>query len=110
MKVNINMMIQVKEAALEQLQKIQFSKNEGIRILTEQEQSCSLFTDYNLAVSTANDGDEIIENQKIPFIISEYTKGILPEKVYLNYSPNLGYKLYSDEEILKANMQLKRQK
>ncbi|MCU9594766.1 iron-sulfur cluster biosynthesis family protein [Caldibacillus thermolactis] len=101
------MEIVLREDAKTQLSNIKFKENEGIRITTEQENSCSLFVDYTLFKDKQKDNDTVIVTEGIPFIISESTKEILPEKVYLNFVNPTGYKLYTDEEILKANMRLK---
>ena len=101
------MEIVLREDAKTQLSNIKFKENEGIRITTEQENSCFLFVDYALFKDKQKDNDTVIVTEGIPFIISESTKEILPEKVYLNFVNPTGYKLYTDEEILKANMRLK---
>lgn len=101
------MEIILRENAKIQLSNINIGENEGIRIITEQELSCSLFVDYTLVKDKEKDGDHKIVSDGIQFFISESTKQILPKKVYLNFDHTTGYKLYTDEEILKANMRLK---
>lgn len=99
------MIIHINDSALTELQKINFQSGEGIRIQTEQEHSCSLFTDYQLVVDQKTAEDEIIYSEEIPFIVSKTTKEILPAKIYLSYQ-QIGFKLYSDEEILKTNIRI----
>jgi len=102
------MNIIIRETALESLSKLHFNESEGIRIVTNQEKSCTLFVDYQLTIDQHTEDDEIIVSDGIPFIISSDTKNILPEKIYISYNGIYGYKLSSDEQILKANIDLKK--
>ena len=44
------LIIEIKDKALEQIKKHHMQQDEGIRISTEQELSCSLFTDYTMTL------------------------------------------------------------
>lgn len=86
------MEIILREDAINQLSKISFKENEGIRIATEQEQSCSLFVDYTLIKDQQKDSDLKILANGISFLLSKSTKEILPERLYINFVNPTGYK------------------
>ncbi|MFJ7746641.1 iron-sulfur cluster biosynthesis family protein [Peribacillus sp. NPDC097295] len=101
------MNIELKKAAVEQLKKVDFKENEGIRIEAIYLGSCSIYVEHELKIDKQNKDDEKFIIDRVPILISNESKKHLPKKVFLNYSDNLGYKLYSDEETLKYNLQLK---
>lgn len=100
------MIIEVREPAIQQIEKLQLQENQGICIETEQERSCTLFVDYQLVVKTITDSDKIIEVEGVRFIIPKHTEKLLPEKVYLTYSNESAFKLFSNEEILKTQLSI----
>lgn len=104
------MNIELKKAAVEQLKKVNFKENEGIRIEAIYLGSCSIYVEHELKIDKQNKDDEKFIIDGVTILISKESKKHLPKKVFLNYSDNLGYKLYSDEETLKYNLQLKRVK
>jgi Fe-S cluster assembly iron-binding protein IscA len=102
------MNIEIKEAAIEQLLKVNYKENEGVRIEAIYVGSCSIYVEHELKIDNKNEDDERFIIAGIPILISSESKKHLPEKVFLNYSNGLGYKLYSDDETLRYNLQLKR--
>ncbi|MCY8938637.1 MULTISPECIES: iron-sulfur cluster biosynthesis family protein [Peribacillus] len=100
--------IEIKEAAIEQLLKMNYKENEGVRIEAIYVGSCSIYVEHELKIDNKNEDDERFIINGIPILISSESKKHLPDKVFLNYSDGLGYKLYSDDETLRYNLQLKR--
>ncbi|MDP9741256.1 UNVERIFIED_ORG: Fe-S cluster assembly iron-binding protein IscA [Bacillus sp. B2I3] len=100
--------IEIKEAAIEQLLKMNYKENEGIRIEAIYVGSCSIYVEHELKIDNKNEDDERFIIAGVPILISSESKKHLPDKVFLNYSDGLGYKLYSDDETLRYNLQLKR--
>ncbi|MGN7395879.1 iron-sulfur cluster biosynthesis family protein [Peribacillus frigoritolerans] len=100
--------IEIKEAAIEQLLKMNYKENEGVRIEAIYVGSCSIYVEHELKIDNKNEDDERFIINGVPILISSESKKHLPDKVFLNYSDGLGYKLYSDDETLKYNLQLKR--
>lgn len=102
------MQIEIKQAAVEQLKKVDYRENEGIRIEAIYLGSCSIYVEHELKIDNQNNDDEKFNIDGVPILISSESKKHLPDKVFLNYSDTLGYKLYSNEETLRYNLQLKR--
>ena len=102
------MNIVIKEDALKQLKKVDFKENEGVRIEAIYVGSCSVYVDHELKIDQKNEDDEKLLIDGIPILLSSETKKYLPDRLYLNYNDTLGYKLYSDEETFRYNLQLKR--
>ncbi|MGM1032953.1 MAG: iron-sulfur cluster biosynthesis family protein [Bacillota bacterium] len=100
--------IEIKEAAIEQLLKVNYKENEGVRIEAIYVGSCSIYVEHELKIDNKNEDDERFIIAGVPILISSESKKHLSDKVYLNYSDGLGYKLYSDDETLRYNLQLKR--
>lgn len=100
--------IEIKEAAIEQLLKMNYKENEGVRIEAIYVGSCSIYVEHELNIDNKNEDDERFIIAGVPILISSESKKHLPDKVFLNYSDGLGYKLYSDDETLRYNLQLKR--
>jgi Fe-S cluster assembly iron-binding protein IscA len=100
--------IEIKQAAIEQLLKMNYKENEGVRIEAIYVGSCSIYVEHELKIDNKNEDDERFIIAGVPILISSESKKHLPDKVFLNYSDGLGYKLYSDDETLRYNLQLKR--
>lgn len=100
--------IEIKEAAIEQLLKVNYKENEGVRIEAIYVGSCSIYVEHELKIDNKNEDDERFIIAGVPILISSESKKHLPDKVFLNYSDGLGFKLYSDDETLRYNLQLKR--
>lgn len=100
--------IEIKEAAIEQLLKVNYKEYEGVRIEAIYVGSCSIYVEHELKIDNKNEDDERFIIAGVPILISSESKKHLPDKVFLNYSDGLGYKLYSDDETLRYNLQLKR--
>ncbi|MBT2604799.1 iron-sulfur cluster biosynthesis family protein [Bacillus sp. ISL-53] len=100
--------IEIKEAAIEQLLKMNYKENEGVRIEAIYVGSCSIYVEHELKIDNKKEDDERFIIAGVPILISSESKKHLPDKVFLNYSDGLGYKLYSDDETLRYNLQLKR--
>ncbi|MED3710156.1 iron-sulfur cluster biosynthesis family protein [Peribacillus frigoritolerans] len=100
--------IEIKEAAIEQLLKMNYKENEGVRIEAIYVGSCSIYVEHEMKIDNKNEDDERFIINGVPILISSESKKHLPDKVFLNYSDGLGYKLYSDDETLRYNLQLKR--
>ncbi|MCU6599227.1 iron-sulfur cluster biosynthesis family protein [Peribacillus frigoritolerans] len=100
--------IEIKEAAIEQLLKMNYKENEGVRIEAIYVGSCSIYVEHELKIDNKNEDDERFIIAGVPILISSESKKHLPDKVFLNYSDGLGYKLYSDDETLRYNLQLKK--
>ncbi|MFC8563943.1 iron-sulfur cluster biosynthesis family protein [Peribacillus frigoritolerans] len=100
--------IEIKEAAIEQLLKMNYKENEGVRIEAIYVGSCSIYVEHEMKIDNKNEDDERFIIAGVPILISSESKKHLPDKVFLNYSDGLGYKLYSDDETLRYNLQLKR--
>lgn len=101
------MEIEVRDAALEELSKVQFGESEGIRILAEFVGTCSIATDIQLQVEEKLPEDEVIIESGIHFFVPETSLESLPNKIYLDYKPGFGYKISSAEETFGYNFKLK---
>ncbi|MBT2643980.1 iron-sulfur cluster biosynthesis family protein [Bacillus sp. ISL-41] len=101
------MEIQIRKAALEELNKVQFSENEGIRILAEFVGTCSIATDIQLQIEEKRDDDEVITESGINFFVPKKSVESLPDKIFLDFKPGFGYKISSAEETFGYNFKLK---
>ncbi|WP_102263875.1 iron-sulfur cluster biosynthesis family protein [Mesobacillus jeotgali] len=101
------MKIEIKEAALEELSKVQFSDSEGIRILAEFVGTCSIATDIQLHIEEKQADDEVITESGINFFVPEKSLESLPSKIFLDFKPGFGYKISSAEETFGYNFKLK---
>jgi Fe-S cluster assembly iron-binding protein IscA len=97
----------VREAALTELSKIQFNKNEGIRILAEFVGTCSIATDIELHLEEKQENDSMISENGINFFVPETSLESLPDRIFLDFKPGLGYKISSAEETFGYNFKLK---
>lgn len=102
------MNIEIKKEAVAQLKKVDYKENEGVRIEAIYLASCSIYVEHELKIDNQNEDDEKFIIDGIPVLISSESKKHLPDNVYLTYNDKLGYKLYSDEETFRYNLQLKR--
>ncbi|WP_458352437.1 iron-sulfur cluster biosynthesis family protein [Peribacillus frigoritolerans] len=102
------MNIEIKETAIEQLLKVNYKENEGVRIEAIYVGSCSIYVEHELKIDDKNEDDERFIIAGVPVLISSESKKHLPDKVFLDYSDGLGYKLYSDDETFRYNLQLNR--
>ncbi|MGG1220875.1 iron-sulfur cluster biosynthesis family protein [Priestia endophytica] len=98
----------VKPSALKELNEVSFNKTEGVRIEAVFVGSCSLYVDHHLWIDEKQTEDTKIEVEGVPFLISTDSLKYLPQKLYVDYNPTLGYKLSSDEETFKYNLRLTR--
>jgi len=101
------MEIEIRKAALEELNKVQFSENEGIRILAEFVGTCSIATDIQLQIEEKQDDDEVITESGINFFVPKKSVESLPDKIFLDFKPGFGYKISSAEETFGYNFKLK---
>ncbi|NKE08281.1 MULTISPECIES: iron-sulfur cluster biosynthesis family protein [Mesobacillus] len=101
------MEIEIRDAALEELSKVQFGESEGIRILAEFVGTCSIATDIQLQVEEKQPEDEVITESGIHFFVPKKSLESLPNKIYLDYKPGFGYKISSAEETFGYNFKLK---
>ena len=101
------MVIEIRKAALEELNKVQFSENEGIRILAEFVGTCSIATDIQLQIEEKQADDEVITESGINFFVPKKSVESLPDKIFLDFKPGFGYKISSAEETFGYNFKLK---
>lgn len=101
------MKIEIKEAALQELAKIQLKDDEGIRILAEFVGTCSIATNIELHLEKKQQDDSVISEKGIHFFVPEKSLESLPEKIYLDFKQGLGYKISSAEETFGYNFKLK---
>jgi len=99
--------IEIKEPALNELTKIDFDKDEGIRILAEFVGTCSIATDIELHIEKIQENDSVINENGINFFVPKKSLDSLPDKIFLDYKQGLGYKISSAEETFGYNFQLK---
>ncbi|MFP3727465.1 iron-sulfur cluster biosynthesis family protein [Priestia filamentosa] len=98
----------VKPAASEALNAVSFHETEGVRIEAIFVGSCALYVDHYLWIDEKQKEDTKVKVEGIPFLISKNSLTYLPDKLYVDYNPTLGYKLSSDEETFKYNLRLTR--
>ncbi|MBT2638465.1 MULTISPECIES: iron-sulfur cluster biosynthesis family protein [unclassified Bacillus (in: firmicutes)] len=101
------MKIEIREAALEELRKVQFGNGEGIRILAEFVGTCSIATDIQLQIEEKKASDEVMTESGINFFVPEKSLESLPDKIFLDFKPGFGYKISSAEETFGYNFKLK---
>ena len=104
------MKIEIREAALEELSKVQFGESEGIRILAEFVGTCSIATDIQLQIEEKQADDEVITENGINFFAPKKSLESLPGKIFLDFKPGFGYKISSAEETFGYNFKLKSRK
>jgi Fe-S cluster assembly iron-binding protein IscA len=97
----------IKPSARAQLTTIPLQDDKAIRIQATFIGSCSIFVEYHLSISKKEEKDELFNIEGIPVVISKEAQKYLTERVILDYNPNLGYKLSSNEETYRYNLQLK---
>ncbi|YCA45420.1 iron-sulfur cluster biosynthesis family protein [Bacillus sp. JZ8] len=98
----------IKPSASEALNKVSFNETEGVRIEAIFVGSCSLYVEHHLWIDEKQTDDTKVKVEGIPFLISPDSLKYLPQKLYIDYNPTLGYKLSSDEETFKYNLRLTR--
>ncbi len=98
----------VKPAASEALNEVSFHETEGVRIEAIFVGSCALYVDHYLWIDETQKEDTKVKVEGIPFLISKDSLTYLPDKLYVDYNPTLGYKLSSDEETFKYSLRLTR--
>jgi Fe-S cluster assembly iron-binding protein IscA len=98
--------IEIREAALNELSKIEFDTDEGIRILAEFVGTCSIATDIALHIEKKQEDDSVITENGIHFFISKKSVESLPERIFLDFKPGMGYKISSAEETFGYNFKL----
>lgn len=101
------MKIEIREPALNELTKIDFGQDEGIRILAEFVGTCSIATDIELQIEEMQENDLVINENGINFFVPKKSIESLPDKIFLDYKPGLGYKISSAEETFGYNFKLK---
>lgn len=101
------MEIVIREAALSELSKIQFNENEGIRILAEFVGTCSIATDIELQIEEKQEEDTAVNESGVQFFIPKKSIESLPDRIFLDYKPGMGYKISSAEETFGYNFKLK---
>lgn len=101
------MNIVIKPKAIDQLKSREFQGNEGIRIEANFVGSCTIYAEHSLFIDKKKDNDDMFEIEGIPVVISKESQKYLDETIFLDYSPQLGYKISSDKETYKYNLQLK---
>lgn len=100
----------IKPSAVTQLKNIQLHDDNVIRIQATFIGSCSIFVEYHLSISKKREEDELFDVEGIPVVISKEAQKYLTQKIILDYNPNLGYKLSSNEETYRYNLQLVHEK
>lgn len=101
------MKIEIREAALKELSKVHFSKEEGIRIVAEFVGTCSIATDIELHIEEKQGEDKVIIEKGINFFVPEQSLESLPNKLFLDFKSGYGYKVSSAEETFGYNFKLK---
>ncbi|MDZ5471450.1 iron-sulfur cluster biosynthesis family protein [Bacillus sp. 31A1R] len=102
------MEIVIKPAALEQLKRVEFQEDEGLRIEAIFVGSCSLYAEHDLRIDKKGEEDELFIVEEIPVLISKESQKHLSDKIILDFNPTLGYKISSNEEVYRYNLQLKK--
>ncbi|RSD27735.1 iron-sulfur cluster biosynthesis family protein [Mesobacillus subterraneus] len=102
------MKIEIREAAMNELNKIGFEDGEGIRILAEFVGTCSIATDIELQIEKKQKEDEEVVEKGISFFVPAKSLESLPEKIFLDFKPGFGYKISSAEETFGYNFKLKK--
>lgn len=100
------MNIEIREAAFNELSKMEFGNNEGIRILAEFVGTCSIATDIALHLEKKQEEDAVITENGIHFFVPKKSLESLPEKIFLDFKPGMGYKISSAEETFGYNFKL----
>lgn len=95
---------------MEELRKVQFGENEGIRILAEFVGTCSIATDIQLQIEEKQARDEVITENGVNFFVPEKSLESLPGKIFLDFKAGFGYKISSAEETFGYNFKLKPRK
>ncbi len=101
------MQIEIRDAAMEELNKVQFSEGEGIRVLAEFVGTCSIATDIQLKIENKQADDEVITENGVDFFVPKKSLESLPGKIFLDFKLGLGYKISSAEETFGYNFKLK---
>jgi Fe-S cluster assembly iron-binding protein IscA len=101
------MKIEIRDAASDELGKIQFGDSEGIRILAEFVGTCSIATDIQLQIEEKQADDEVIKESGINFFVPKKSLESLPDKIFLDFKQGFGYKISSAEETFGYNFKLK---
>jgi Fe-S cluster assembly iron-binding protein IscA len=98
----------IKPTAISELKKYNYEENEGVRIEAIFIGSCSLYVEHNLKIDKIDAEDDLFIVEGIPVLISKESQKHLYHRISLDYNPNIGYKLSSDEEIYRYNLKLQR--
>ncbi|MCM3666039.1 iron-sulfur cluster biosynthesis family protein [Mesobacillus subterraneus] len=101
------MEIEIRKAALAELNKIHFNQDEGIRILAEFVGTCSIATDIELQIEAKQEKDSVISEKGVNFFVPKKSLESLPGKIFLDFKPGFGYKISSAEETFGYNFKLK---
>lgn len=79
------MKIEIREGALNELSKIEFKLDEGIRILAEFVGTCSIATDIALHLEKKQEEDAVITENGIRFFVPKKSLESLPERILLDF-------------------------
>lgn len=101
------MKIEIRDPALKELSKIEFNKDEGVRILAEFVGTCSIATDIELQIEEKQEDDTVITENEINFFVPKKSLESLPDRIFLDFKPGMGYKISSAEETFGYNFKLK---
>ncbi|HYK73478.1 MAG TPA: iron-sulfur cluster biosynthesis family protein [Pseudoneobacillus sp.] len=102
------MEIILKPSAVTELKKYDFGVNEGVRIESIFLGSCAIYAEYHLKLDQKGQDDDVFVIEGIPVFVSKESQKHLHHRISLDFSPKLGYKLSSDEEVYRYNLKLER--
>ncbi|WP_456275222.1 iron-sulfur cluster biosynthesis family protein [Bacillus sp. AK128] len=100
------MEVVLKPLAIQQFNSVSLQENEGIRIEAIFIGSCAVFVEYHLFIDKKHIDDSSFQIEGIQVLVSKESEKHLPDTIYIDYSPNLGYKIYSAEETFRYNLAL----
>ncbi|WP_110928538.1 iron-sulfur cluster biosynthesis family protein [Bacillus massiliglaciei] len=102
------MEITLKPKAIEELKKTHFEENEGLRIEAIFIGSCAVYVEYHLRIDIKKPDDELYLLEGIPVLVSEESRKYLYHRITLDFNPQLGFKLSSDEETYRYDLNIVR--
>lgn len=100
------MKIEIRDGAIDELSKIEFGEEEGIRILAEFVGTCSIATEIELSIEKPKDDDAIITEKGFRFIVPKVSIDSLPDTIFLDYKNGMGFKISSKSETFGYSFQL----
>ena len=103
------MEIRLTPAAVKELGRFTFGEDEGVRVEAVFTGRCTIAEEHSLKIDRQREGDDRLIVEDIPLLVSKESRETLHESITLDFSPKLGFKLSSPNEVYRYNLVLEKE-